>query len=356
MLKTIFCLFALFFWMSGCAGDGTVADDGASTGDDSGAAVEEPAEEPAEEPVTSCDSAETCAAAFDSAECNPSVPGEEAVSGNSWNYEEALADEFSEEQVLCIAGYADADEFALGCLTYDGAVVTAGAAEDNPCDLDVGDGGEEDEEGGDPDVACDWTANNGFGDSLESYVCWVFNSEDSIFLDNGAPTLADGILTFSAAPVASPNNNDSFYMTRLIDLSADTTVTLTISSVEGGTFENGPPSNGDMITFGFGINGGGVVTHRLETTAGLSYNCSATNTNSVPCATSMPLYLRLKLVDSTVTAYYGTDPDNLTAFIGTTPADDIVGRSDASLDLTMFTSTDAGTFEVRFSGLEITQP
>ena len=162
MLKTIFCLFALFFWMSGCAGDGTVADDGASTGDDSGAAVEEPAEEPAEEPVTSCDSAETCAAAFDSAECNPSVPGEEAVSGNSWNYEEALADEFSEEQVLCIAGYADADEFALGCLTYDGAVVTAGAAEDNPCDLDVGDGGEEDEEGGDPDVACDWTAHNGF--------------------------------------------------------------------------------------------------------------------------------------------------------------------------------------------------
>ena len=269
MLKTIFCLFALFFWMSGCASDGTVADDEASTGDDSGAAVEEPAEEPEEEPDTE----------------------------------------------------------------------------------DDGDEGD-----ADPDVACDWTANNGFGDSLENYVCWVINSEGSIYMDNGAPTLADGILTFSAAPVV--NSDDGFHMTRLIDLSADTTVTLTLSSVEGGT--KSPQASGDMIDFGFVLNGELVVAHRLETSADLSYTCSVvigdTINAALPCAASMPLYLRLKLVGSTVTAYYGTDLNDLTAFIDTAPADDIVGRSDVALDFMMSTATDAGTFEVRFTGLEITQP
>lgn len=86
--------------------------------------------------VTSCDTAETCAAAFDSTECNPSLSGEPAATGNSWNYEQLLALGYTDEQAVCTAGYADADEFALGCITDDGAF-SRDVADGDPCGLNV---------------------------------------------------------------------------------------------------------------------------------------------------------------------------------------------------------------------------
>ena len=316
MLKTIFCLFALFFWMSGCADEtATDAGDGASAGDDSGAAVEEPAEES----ETSCDSAETCAAAFDSTECNPPVLGEEGVSGNSWNYEEALADEFSEEQVLCIAGYADADEFALGCLTYDGALLTAIAAEDDPCDIDDGDNG--DEGGADPDSgSATCSTPSECSDDFDSFLAtnWSLLREECFDL-----TAEEGALTFLSTQAEGCNTGANTFITKNttmsigsiqvtftdwnnLDLTGSNTDTLVLSLSNADETSAGAvimlaPCSGCLPTFPLNCS----FTRNTE---GNAEQISSTVGDENPCAfeytDSGPLVLRLEKSGNNISASF----------------------------------------------------